>query len=154
MQQEYKVTSAKFDKEQEQTLIILLNMIIPPSEDGKLPGAADVGFFDYMHSEGLYSWIQEGLIRIGEESHSIYGDEFSVLPTRKQTQLINKLRRGLFRFFFNLTNAVMQCYYQDDHVLKAIGIEARPPFPDGYNVEEGDFALLEPVYLRGIMYRQ
>ena len=34
-----------------------------------------------------------------------------------------------------------------------IGLEARPPFPQGYLLEEGDLTLLEPVYLRGKIYR-
>jgi hypothetical protein len=48
---------------------------------------------------------------------------------------------------------LLQCYYQNPLVVVAIGMEPRPPFPDGYQVDEGDLLLLETVYLRGKLYR-
>ncbi len=153
MPKDNKIVSENLNEEQERTLIALLNLIIPPSEDGKMPGAADVGFFAYMHNENLFPWIREGLLSIVEESHNQYGQEFSALSGSEQTQLIDRLRRRYFRFFSRLTTEVIQCYYQHDQVLEAIGLEARPPFPEGYLVEEGDLTLLEPVYERGKLYR-
>ncbi len=153
MPKDNKIVAENLNEEQERTLIALLNLIIPPSEDGKMLGAADVGFFSYLHNENFFPWIREGLLSIVEESHNKYGQEFSTLSDSEQTQLIDRLRRGLFRFFSRLTTQVMQCYYQHDQVLEAIGLEARPPFPQGYLVEEGDLTLLEPVYERGKLYR-
>ena len=147
------IVSEHLNEEQERTLTVLLNMIIPPSEDGKMPSAADVGFFTYLQNENLITWIREGLVSIGEESHNNYGQEFSALSGSEQTQLIDKLRRRFFQFFSRVTIEVMQCYYQNDHVLEAIGLEARPPFPRGYPLGEGDITLLEPVYMRGKIYR-
>ena len=142
------------DAEQERTLMAILNLIIPPSEDGKMPGAADVGFLAYIYNENLIPWIREGLINIIEESQNKYGQEFSVISNSGETQLINKFRRKFLKFFNRLTTQVLQCYYQHDDVLEAIGLEARPPFPKGYFLEEGDLTLLEPVYLRGKIYRE
>ena len=153
MPKDNNIISENLNEEQERTLIALLNLIIPPSEDGKMPGAADVGFFTYIDNENLFPWIREGLLSIAQESHNKYGQEFSALSGSEQTQLIHRLRRSLFRFFSALTTQVMQCYYQHDHVLEAIGLEARPPFPHGYLLEEGDLTLLEPVYERGKIYR-
>ena len=141
------------DKEQKRTLTALLNLIIPASEDGKMPGANDVGFFSYINNENVLSFIKEGLIRIIDESHNHYDREFSALSVAQQSELVNGLKRVLFRFIKNLTTHVVQCYYQHDDVLKAIGLEARPPFPKGYEVEEGDILLLESVYYRGKIYR-
>ena len=148
-----KIVFENLNEEQERTLIALLNLIIPPSEDGKMPGAADVGFFAYMHKLSLLQWIREGLLSIVEESQNQYGQEFSALSGSEQTQLIDGLRRRHFRFFGSLTTEVIQCYYQHDQVLKLIGLEARAPFPEGYLVDEGDLTLLEPVYERGKLYR-
>ena len=142
------------DAEQERTLMAILNLIIPPSEDGKMPGAADVGFLAYIYNENLIPWIREGLINIIEESQNKYGQEFSVISNSGETQLINKFRRKFLKFLNRLTTQVLQCYYQHDDVLEAIGLEARPPFPKGYFLEEGDLTLLEPVYLRGKIYRE
>ena len=142
------------DEELVRTLNVILNLMIPPSEDGKMPGAADVGFLTYLQIENNTQWIQEGLIRIIEKSHNKYENEFSALSSSIQTQLIDDLKRKFSQFFNNLTILVMQCYYQHDDVLAGLGLEARPPFPEGYCIIEGDLSLLEPVYLRRKIYRE
>ena len=49
---------------------------------------------------------------------------------------------------------VVACYYRDDRVMRSIGLEPRPPYPQGYEVEPGDYAaLLEPVLARGRLWR-
>ena len=52
-----------------------------------------------------------------------------------------------------LLSLLAQCYYRDDRVLEAIGLEPRAPYPKGYEVENGDWELLEPVKSRGPIYR-
>ena len=153
MPEDNGIISGNLNDEQERALIALLNLIIPPSEDRTLPGAAEVGFVAYMQKENHVPWIRDGLLSITDTSQERYGREFSVLTGAEQTQLIDELRRRLIRFFIRLTNLVMECYYQHDRVLEAIGLEARAPFPEGYAVEEGDLTLLEPVAQRVKLYR-
>ena len=131
MLKDKKLVSENLDEEQERTLNVLLNLFIPPSEDGKIPGAADVGFLAYIHNENIALWIREGLINIIEESHNKYGQEIFSLSGSEQRELIDKLRRKFLQFFNRLTTHVIQCYYQHDDVIEAIGLEARPPFPQG-----------------------
>jgi hypothetical protein len=45
-------------------------------------------------------------------------------------------------------------YYQQARVVEALGLEARPPHPEGYRMEPNDFALLERVRRRRRLYRQ
>ena len=153
MSKNKKFVSENLNKEQEQTLNVLLDLFIPPSEDGKMPGATDIDFLTYIHNENILSWIREGLINIIEESHNQYGQKFLSLSGSNQMELIDKLRRKFRQYFSRLTTQIIQCYYQHDDVLEAIGLDARPPFPQGYLLEEGDLTLLEPVYLRGKIYR-
>ena len=47
-----------------------------------------------------------------------------------------------------LVRVVLQCYYRDDRVLRSLGLELRAPFPKGYALEQGDWALLDPVRAR------
>jgi len=145
--------SNTLDKEQNKTLKTVLNLIIPANEDYKMPSANDVGFYSYMENINSESFIQEALITIIDESHNNYSREFSSLSADEQFQLVNVLKRKHNRLFINLTNHVFQCYYQNDNVLEAIGVEARPPFPNGYFVKEGELLLLESVYNRGKIYR-
>ena len=52
-----------------------------------------------------------------------------------------------------LTRIILQCYYQDDRVMQSLGMEPRPPFPEGFEVEQGDWSLLDPVRGRPKLYR-
>jgi hypothetical protein len=47
----------------------------------------------------------------------------------------------------------VQCYYRDARVMESLGMEARPPFPKGYELEQGEWSLLDPVRDRGKMWR-
>ena len=42
----------------------------------------------------------------------------------------------------------------DDRVLRSLGLELRPPFPQGYALEQGDWSLLDPVKARPSMWRR
>jgi hypothetical protein len=53
-----------------------------------------------------------------------------------------------------LTRVVLQCYYRDDRVVRALGLEPRPPYPRGHVLEEGDWSLLDPVRARPPMWRR
>ena len=53
-----------------------------------------------------------------------------------------------------LTRVVMQCYYRDDRVVRSLGLEARPPYPRGHVLEDGDRSLLDPVQARPPMWRR
>jgi hypothetical protein len=52
-----------------------------------------------------------------------------------------------------LGRIVLSAYYRDDRVLLALGHEARAPFPRGYEVEQGDWSLLEAVKHRPAFWR-
>jgi hypothetical protein len=52
-----------------------------------------------------------------------------------------------------LGRAVLQCYYRDPRVLRALGLEPRPPFPEGRVLEPGDWSLLDAVRGRPRMWR-
>ena len=52
-----------------------------------------------------------------------------------------------------LGRAVLQCYYRDDRVMRALGIDPGAPFPKGRVLEQGDWSLLDPVRGRPRMWR-
>ena len=52
-----------------------------------------------------------------------------------------------------LVSLTVQCYYRDDRVMQCLEMEPRPPHPQGYEVESGDWSLLDPVRERGKIYR-
>ena len=141
------------DKQETYILNSILKMIIPPSDDGEMPCATDVDFVSYLSNEDLTSWMVDGLAKIENESNELYGCRYTKLQEFEQKKLIDILRTKLKIFFIDLTTHVINCYYQNDRVLKNIGIEHSPPFPAGFLIEEWDFNLLEPVFERGKIYR-
>ncbi len=52
-----------------------------------------------------------------------------------------------------LGRVVLQCYYRDDRVLRALGLEPRPPFPMGHTLEPGTWSLLDAVRNRPKLWR-
>jgi hypothetical protein len=52
-----------------------------------------------------------------------------------------------------LGRLVTAAYYRDDRVLVAIGHEARSPFPKGYEIDQGDWSLLDKVRARPPFWR-
>lgn len=52
-----------------------------------------------------------------------------------------------------LGRIVLGAYYRDDRVLRAVGHEARAPFPKGYEVEQGEWALVDTVKARPAFWR-
>ena len=52
-----------------------------------------------------------------------------------------------------LVSIIAQCYYRDDRVMRSLEMEPRSPFPQGFEVEQGDWSLLDPVKRRGKIYR-
>jgi hypothetical protein len=52
-----------------------------------------------------------------------------------------------------LGRAVLQCYYRDDRVFRALGIELRAPYPKGRVLEQGDWSLLDAVRGRPRLWR-
>jgi hypothetical protein len=63
------------------------------------------------------------------------------------------LRKSHGAAFAVVVSAVAQCYYRDDRVMRALGMEARPPFPKGYEVSQGDWTLLDAVRGRPPIWR-
>lgn len=141
-------------EEERYTLNFILNQMIPASEDGRLPSATEVGFLSYSQTKGTISWVREGIVKVNKESLERYKGSFADLNPSEQVELIELLRRKMFQYFGRLVHQVIECYYQDDKVLAAIGAAVRPPFPEGFHVPDGDLTLLESVYLREKIYRE
>jgi hypothetical protein len=128
-------------------------MIIPASNDGEMPCATELDFMDYLQHGNLIPWIEDGIIIIDNESKKQFDCEYNNLQDSEQKQLIYNLKRNLNEYFSVLTTHVINCYYQHDIVLSKIGVEHNPPFPKGSHVSEWDITLLEPVFIRGKLYR-
>ena len=134
--------------QENQFLTVLLDILLPASADGRLPSAATLGLVAAPEP-----WLLQGLHGIEAAAQEDLQSSFLALARDQQEALVEKLQRKMFRFFGDLGKQLIQGYYLDERVVKAIGGEARAPFPLGYFPIDGDLSLLEPVFERGQMYR-
>ena len=141
-------------QEQRRVLASVLDEIIPPSGDGKLPGAGAIGVGAYVEealraAPDLFSMIAQGLSELDEQARARNPQGFPALPRPDKVELLNQ--QG---FVLPLTLHACAGYYQDDRVVEALGLEARPPHPQGHQMEGNDFELLDGVRRRERFFRQ
>ena len=77
-----------------------------------------------------------------------------MLDAARRSELAAKLRAEGGAQVGVLTRIVLLCYYRDDRVMVSLGLEARPPFPKGHVLEQGDWSLLDPVRARKPFWRR
>ena len=142
--------------EQRRILDIVLDLIIPASEDGARPSAADVDVLGYIRETERHTLdgLRAELDRLDAEAIESQGQAFVSLDPATRQALVDAVQEREPQFLRTLAMQTVTRYYQDDRVVEAIGVGARPPFPDGYEVPSGDLSLLEPVRRRGRMYRE
>lgn len=135
-------------------LSLILDAIIPPSGDGRLPGAGEAGVAEYLERAwhampDLRATVVEGLAELETAARHRHGRGFAELEHGDRAALV-----GEQGFVFPLTLHAYAGYYQLPRVVEALGLEARPPHPAGYAMEANDLSLLDPVRQRPKMFRQ
>jgi hypothetical protein len=142
---------AELTPEEVRDLRRLAGFMVPASAAHGLPGANDeVIFGDIVRSLGRdRDAVREALSQLRE----IAGRDFAgVDEVEAEAAAMTLLGRG-GPVVMALGRAVLQCYYRDDRVMRALGREPRPPFPKGHLLEPGDWLLLDAVRGRPRMWR-
>lgn len=129
-----------------------LNAVIPPKDDGTLPGAGALGLADGIADdlEGdatLGPAVEAGLAAVRAAASAIDGG-FAAMSLAEQVALIESqlaahpgLMGGVIRYLY-------LAYYQHPAVLVGLGEPARPRFPGGFEVDPTDPALMELLLSR------
>jgi hypothetical protein len=104
-----------------------------------VPGADDAAIFaDIVRSLGRdRDAVREALAMLRE----IAGDDFAGLAEAKAETAAMTLLGRQDPVVTALGRAVLQCYYRDDRVMRALGVEPRPPYPKGRELEQGRLVL-------------
>ncbi len=136
-------------------LDVVLDMIVPPSADGRMPGAAQVGVPAWLIAEASDALprLREELDEIDRRARERFAGGFSALSADQRQSLLDEVRSRDRSFMSRLALETVTCYYLHDRVLEGLGMEARPPAPKGYQVVQGDLSLLAPVRARGKIWR-
>jgi hypothetical protein len=127
----------------------IAGIMIPASAQYRVPGADDdLIFSDIVGSLGRdRDHVREALAMLRE----LAGGDFAALDAAEATATALLARKGAA--IAALGRAVLQCYYRDDRVMAALGLEPRAPFPKGHAIEDGDWSLLDAVRGRPRMWR-
>ena len=132
-------TDHPLTRAQQMLLAALLDTLVPASEDGAMPSAADVGFDAYLlaQAEDFIPMLISTLQRL-EPS-------FVDLSLADRCERLRELGASDPQLFQALLTRVYDCYYQNDRVRVQIGVAKGAPFPQGNQVARGDLSLLDPV---------
>ena len=84
---------------------------------------------------------------------TLSGGVFADLDPVHRDEVTVRLREAGGDALTYLTRIILQCYYRDDRVMRSLDMEVRPPFPKGFEVEQGDWSLLDPVRARPRLFR-
>jgi hypothetical protein len=137
--------------DQARSLRCLAEMMIPASAEYDLPSAADDAIFaDILRS------IRRDVAYTIDVLHALDAmsdGPFADLDPQRREDIAFQLRKTGGKALTSLTRIILQCYYRDDRVMRSLGMEPRSPFPKGFEVEQGDWSLLDPVRARPKLYR-
>jgi hypothetical protein len=131
---------------------VIAGMIVPASPEYGVPGADDPAIqADIMATLGR----DAGEVRQALEfAARIAAVPLASLDPARQEQVAQRLRAEGGAAVATLTRVVLQCYYRDDRVVRSLGLEPRPPYPKGHELEQGDWSLLDPVRTRPPFWRR
>ena len=118
-------------------------MIVPASDEYKVPGADDPAIqADMLATLGRdAALVRQALDHLAR----LAGQPLAGLDAARRDTVANEFRANGGAAAATLVRVVLQCYYRDDRVLRSLGLELRAPFPKGYTLNEGDWSLLDPV---------
>jgi len=148
----------RLDPDQARALGCVLDLLVPPSTDGRLPGAGELGLAGFLESRmeaspDLRSPVVAGLAALERAAQARGAAGFAALPPEARREALLEVGASEPAFLPGLLFHTYVGYYQEPRVLAGLGLPPRPPFPEGYAMEPADLSLLEPVRRRAPFYR-
>lgn len=131
----------------------LLDLVIPPNASGSLPGAGTLGL-SLAVATGLRAdpllgpMVGAGVQAIRDAALVQHPDGLPGMPPEAGTKFVQAQVLANPFFMMGLLRYVYPAYYAQPQVLRGIGEVARPPFPEGFEVEPTDPTLLEKLQAR------
>ncbi|MBD3649416.1 MAG: gluconate 2-dehydrogenase subunit 3 family protein [Pseudomonadales bacterium] len=149
-------SDSPFDVPSRETVAAIANLMIPASEEFKVPAAGDpqilAAILDQLAAER--ELVVDGLSALEGAARAKHEKGFIEVDNAEKPALIEGLLASHGMFLQTLITAILASYYQDSRVMASLDMEIRPPFPGGFEVEQGDWSLLDPVRQREPFYRK
>ena len=139
--------SLQLTRAQRDDLRTVAGMIVPASDEYKVPGADDA----VIQADILATLGRDTKLVAAALDHlaRLAGQPLAELDVARRDAVAQEFRKDGGAPAATLVRVVLQCYYRDDRVLRSLGLELRAPFPKGYVLPDGDWSLLDPVKARG-----
>ncbi len=143
-----------FSRADRDVLARVAQLIIGPVPAGVMPSAASTSVMTNILARALNfeRQVRGGLAALATLAQEHHQNDSAELSDEMLRGLLDN-QPELRSFSRAMMQIVAQSYYQDAQVLTALGMAARPPFPQGHEVEDGDWTLLDPVKARAPFYR-
>jgi hypothetical protein len=151
------MTGHEATEKQRAALTAVLDALIPASDDGRFPGAGALGLADTIERDvpELQPLVSRALDELDEIARANGAADFVSLDAAARAEALRTHVEREPGFLPGLVFQVYTRYYTEARVLEALGLEARPPFPKGYDLEQPDLeALLAPVRTGPRRYRE
>ena len=149
-------TKTSFSEEQTELASEVLDQLIPAR--GGFPGAGELGVAQHLSSTGaskptLGQLFHDGLAAIESTSREAHSTAFADLTDDRKIEVLRTVEAESPKFFFMLVRYTYAGYYSNSRVIEAMGLEARPPQPLGFELDPFDPSTLEKVRERGKIWR-
>ena len=151
------MSDTPFTAAQRAALAGVLDAIVPRSVDGTLPGAGELGLAEAVEEKlgAMRPLIAGSLDALDALARERRAAAFAALAAADRQDVLNAHAADDPGFLPGIVFHTYSAYYQNPRVVEALGIEARPPYPLGYPLEQADLgALLGPVRARTKLYRE
>lgn len=137
---------------QRDDLRMIAGAMIPASAEFAVPGADDPAI-----QADIVATLGRDVARMREALDAVArlaGAPLASLDPARREAVVHALRTAGGEAVSTLARVVLQCYYRDDRVVRSLGLEPRPPYPQGHVLEGGDWSLLDPVRARPPFWRR
>ena len=154
---------------QRELLSRVLDRIVPAG-DG-MPGAGELGVGEFVesaagskqghdrHSRGggnpsATRLLVDGLKHIEVAAGQRGSGVFAQLDGDARDEVLRAVESDSPEFFDELVRLTYVGYYSQPRIAAGLGLEARPPQPLGFDMQQADLSLVENVRKRGPVYRE
>jgi len=151
-----------WSKDERKLIKIILQELIPTSDDFIIPSAGLDSVINYLENKvkedlNFRKLFNAGILKINDFLTST-GNNINSIDSNETIFILKKIENEVPLFFKEFLKYVYMGYYSEPSIRPFFGVSLHPPHPNGYEVpeEEPDFIenLVEPVKKRGICYRQ
>ncbi len=143
-----------FTDDERNLLRQVAGLIIPASNQYNIPGADDETIFGriLVLAAGAAETLKVQLEAFENLAAKRHKECFSNLDMADKITLLKDTTNS--NFLNRMIMYTAECYYADGRVLESINLKSTPPFPGGYELEQGDWSLLDPVRKRKPFYKK